>query len=77
MQFVFNGEFIYICVNDVYGADSMMIAILTLCQSLTKPGLHALEEVFSRSVDLVEEQTITNKYLRQNVDSSMQLIYGA
>ena len=37
---------------------------------------YALEELFGRSVDLVEDQTINNIYLRQNVDASKQLIYG-
>lgn len=37
---------------------------------------YALEELFNRSVDLVEDQTIKNIYLRQNVDASKQLIYG-
>lgn len=37
---------------------------------------YALEGIFGREVDLVEDQTIRNKYLRQNVDSSKQLIYG-
>jgi predicted nucleotidyltransferase len=37
---------------------------------------YALEDLFNRSVDLVEDQTIKNTYLRQNVDASKQLIYG-
>ena len=37
---------------------------------------YALEDLFNRSVDLVEDQTIRNTYLRQNVDASKQLIYG-
>ena len=37
---------------------------------------YALQDLFGREVDLVEEQTIRNKYLRQNVDASKQLIYG-
>lgn len=37
---------------------------------------YALEDLFNRSVDLVEDQAIKNIYLRQNVDASKQLIYG-
>ena len=37
---------------------------------------YALEDLLNRSVDLVEEQTIRNIYLRQNIDASKQLIYG-
>ena len=37
---------------------------------------YALQELLGREVDLVEDQTIRNKYLRQNVDASKQLIYG-
>ena len=37
---------------------------------------YALEDLFNRSVDLVEDQTIKNIYLRQNVDASKQMIYG-
>ena len=35
---------------------------------------YALEDLFNRSVDLVEDQTIKNTYLRQNVDASKQRI---
>ena len=37
---------------------------------------YALQDLLEREVDLVEDQTIRNKYLRQNVDASTQLIYG-
>ena len=37
---------------------------------------YALQDLLGREVDLVEDQTIRNKYLRQNVDASKQLIYG-
>ena len=37
---------------------------------------YALEDLLNRNVDLVEEQTIRNIYLRQNIDASKQLIYG-
>lgn len=37
---------------------------------------YALQDILGREVDLVEDQTIRNKYLRQNVDASKQLIYG-
>ena len=37
---------------------------------------YALQDLLEREVDLVEDQTIRNKYFRQNVDASKQLIYG-
>ena len=37
---------------------------------------YALQDLLEREVDLVEDQTVRNKYLRQNVDASKQLIYG-
>ncbi|MDM8252232.1 nucleotidyltransferase domain-containing protein [Phocaeicola barnesiae] len=37
---------------------------------------YALEELFSREVDLLEEQTIKNQYLKKNVDATKILIYG-
>ncbi len=37
---------------------------------------YALEELFGREVDLLEEQTIKNPYLKKNVDSTKALIYG-
>lgn len=37
---------------------------------------YALEELFSREVALLEEQTIKNQYLKKNVDATKKLIYG-
>lgn len=37
---------------------------------------YALEELFGREVDLLEEQTIKNPYLKKNVDATKVLIYG-
>jgi predicted nucleotidyltransferase len=37
---------------------------------------YALEEVFGRKVDLLEEQPIRNSYLRKNIESTKILIYG-
>ena len=37
---------------------------------------YALEELFGRPVDLLEEQTIRNPYLKRNVDATKALIYG-
>ncbi len=36
----------------------------------------SLLDLFKRSVDLLEEKAIRNPYLRINIDSSKQLIYG-
>ncbi|MFZ4725428.1 MAG: nucleotidyltransferase family protein [Paludibacter sp.] len=36
----------------------------------------ALENVFNRDVDLLEEKAIKNPYLKQSIDSTKQLIYG-
>ena len=36
----------------------------------------ALEKIFQRDVDLLEDKAIKNPYLRQSIDSSKQLIYG-
>lgn len=36
----------------------------------------SLEELFGRSVDLLEDKAIDNPYLRESIDSSKQLIYG-
>lgn len=36
----------------------------------------ALEDIFKRNVDLLEDKAIKNPYLRQSIDSSKQLIYG-
>lgn len=35
----------------------------------------ALEEIFSRQVDLLEIKAITNPYLQQSINSSKQLLY--
>ncbi len=37
---------------------------------------YALEELFGRDVDLLEEQAIRNPYLKKNVDATKTLIYG-
>ena len=37
---------------------------------------YSLEDVLGREVDLVEEQTIKNPYLKKNVDATKLLIYG-
>jgi predicted nucleotidyltransferase len=36
----------------------------------------SLQDIFNRSVDLLEEQAIKNPYFRKNVDSNKQIIYG-
>jgi predicted nucleotidyltransferase len=36
----------------------------------------SLETLLKREVDLLEEKAVRNPYLRQNIDSSKQLIYG-
>jgi len=36
----------------------------------------ALEKIFNRDVDLLEDKAIKNPYLRQSIDSSKRLIYG-
>ncbi|MDP3914417.1 MAG: nucleotidyltransferase domain-containing protein [Bacteroidota bacterium] len=36
----------------------------------------SLETLLNREVDLLEDKAIQNPYLRQNIDSSKQLIYG-
>ena len=35
-----------------------------------------LEQIFNRSVDLVEEKTIKNPVLRRSIDRNKKLIYG-
>ncbi|MFA5657286.1 MAG: nucleotidyltransferase domain-containing protein [Dysgonamonadaceae bacterium] len=35
----------------------------------------ALEEIFMRQVDLLEDKAIKNPYLRKSIDSSKRLIY--
>ncbi|MDO4164702.1 MAG: nucleotidyltransferase domain-containing protein [Bacteroides sp.] len=37
---------------------------------------YSLESLFDREVDLLEEQTIKNPYLKKNLDSTKALIYG-
>jgi predicted nucleotidyltransferase len=37
---------------------------------------YSLEDVFKRKVDLLEEKPIQNKYLKESIDNSKQLIYG-
>jgi uncharacterized protein len=36
----------------------------------------SLESLLKRDVDLLEDKAVKNPYLRQNIDSSKQLIYG-
>jgi uncharacterized protein len=36
----------------------------------------SLESLLKRDVDLLEDKAVRNPYLRQNIDSSKQLIYG-
>lgn len=35
----------------------------------------ALEKIFNRPVDLLEDKAINNPYLRQSIDNSKQLVY--
>lgn len=35
-----------------------------------------LKDIFHREVDLLEEQTISNPYIKESIDGSKQLIYG-
>jgi hypothetical protein len=37
---------------------------------------YALESLFEREVDLLEEQAIHNPYLKENIDTTKMLIYG-
>jgi len=37
----------------------------------------ALEEIFKRQIDLLENKTIKNQYLRENIDNSKSLLYEA
>ena len=37
---------------------------------------YSLEDLFGREVDLLEEQTIKNPYLKKNVDATKASIYG-
>lgn len=36
----------------------------------------SLEKLLKRQVDLLEDKAINNPYLRKNIDSSKQMIYG-
>jgi len=36
----------------------------------------SLEQLFNRSVDLIEEQTVKNPVLRRTIDRNKKLIYG-
>ena len=36
----------------------------------------ALQDLFNRQVDLLESKAIKNNFLRQEIDSTKQLIYG-
>lgn len=37
---------------------------------------YSLEDIFGRKVDLLEDKPIKNKYLRESIEHSKQLIYG-
>lgn len=37
---------------------------------------YSLEDLLGRKIDLLEEQTIRNPYLKKNVDATKTLIYG-
>jgi predicted nucleotidyltransferase len=37
---------------------------------------YSLEDVFGRDVDLLEEQSIRNSYLRKSIENTKTLIYG-
>lgn len=37
---------------------------------------YSLEDLLGRKIDLLEEQTIKNPYLKKNVDATKTLIYG-
>ena len=37
---------------------------------------YALEKLFGRDVDMLEDKAIRNPILRRNIDNSTQLIYG-
>ncbi len=37
----------------------------------------SLEELLKRKVDLLENKAIRNPYLRESIDSTKQLVYGA
>lgn len=37
---------------------------------------YSLQDLLGREIDLLEEQTIKNPYLKKNIDSTKMLIYG-
>ena len=37
---------------------------------------HSLEKILKRNVDLLEDKSIKNPYLRHSIDSSKKMIYG-
>ena len=37
----------------------------------------ALQDLFKRHIDLLENKAIKNPFIRKNIDSSKSLIYGA
>ncbi|MFZ2338468.1 MAG: nucleotidyltransferase domain-containing protein [Bacteroidales bacterium] len=37
----------------------------------------ALEDIFKRQIDLLENKTIKNQYLRESIDKSKSFIYGS
>ena len=39
--------------------------------------LKSLEQLFGRSVDLVDSSTIKNPYLRESIDEAKVLVYAA
>ena len=36
----------------------------------------ALEEIFKRQIDLLENKAVKNQYLRENIDKSKSLLYA-
>lgn len=36
----------------------------------------ALEKLFNKQIDLLEDKAVKNPYLRKSIDSSKQIIYG-
>jgi len=39
-------------------------------------NLYALQDLFHREIDLLESKAITNPYLKSNINSTKQLVYG-
>jgi len=37
----------------------------------------ALENLFGRSVDLIERETVRNPYIQQEIERTQQIVYGA